>query len=85
MDLSELSVESSGYAEIVRIMAPLIDDNNAPDENGWTPIYRAAYNGNTEVIKILAPLINNPNAPNKKEGLQFIVHHALDILKLSKS
>ena len=65
VDLSELSVESSGYAEIVRIMAPLIDNNNVPDENGWTPIYRAAYNGNTEVIKILAPLINNPNAPNK--------------------
>ena len=51
----------SGYADIIRIMAPLIDNNNVPDENGWTPIYRAAYNGNTEVIKILAPLINNPN------------------------
>ena len=54
----------SGYADIIRIMAPLIDNPNAPGENGWTPIYRAAYNGNTEVVKILAPLTDNPNAPN---------------------
>ena len=53
-----------GYADIIRIMAPLIDNPNAPGENGWTPIYRAAYNGNTEVVKILAPLTDNPNAPN---------------------
>ena len=36
---------------------------NDPDENGYTPIYKAAELGCNEVIKYLAPLTDNPNAP----------------------
>ena len=41
--------------EIVRLVAPLTDNPNAPNEDGSTPIHRAAYNGHTEIVKILAP------------------------------
>ena len=50
--------------EIVKILAPLIDNPNAPNRNGETPIYWAALRGHTEIVKILAPLTDNPNAPN---------------------
>ena len=53
-----------GHAEIVKILAPLTDNPNAPDEYGETLIYWAAYWGHTEIVKILAPLTANPNAPN---------------------
>ena len=43
----------------------MIDNPNAPDNYGNTPIHRAAMNGHTEIVKILAPLTDNPNAPNK--------------------
>ena len=52
--------------EIVRILAPLMDNPNAPDENGDTPIHEAALNGHTEIVKILGPLTDNPNTPNNK-------------------
>ena len=42
-----------------------IENTNALDINGRTPIYWASYRGDTEIIKILAPLTDNPNAPNK--------------------
>ena len=68
-DLSHFSLpESSGYstsADIVRIMAPLIENPNAPGEYGRTPIGQAAWIGHTEIVKILAPLTDNPNAPDK--------------------
>ena len=57
-------VSSIENTEIVKILAPLTDNPNAPDENGWTPIHEAALNGHTEIVKILTPLTNNPNAPN---------------------
>ena len=50
--------------EIVKILAPLTDNPNAPNNNGDTPIYWAAQKGHTEIVKILAPLTDNPNAPN---------------------
>ena len=50
--------------EIVKVLAPLTENPNAPNENGVTPIHRAAYHGYTEIIKILAPLTDNPNTPN---------------------
>ena len=70
-DLSDL------YEEIVRIMAPLIENPNAPrmvdinffskrNNYNCTPIYFAAHNGSTEIVKILAPLTDNPNAPNEE-------------------
>ena len=54
-----------GHTEIVKILAPLTDDPNAPDKNGDTPIHHAANEGYTKIVKILAPLTDNPNAPNK--------------------
>ena len=44
----------------------MTDNPNAPDANGKTPIYWAAYYGHTEIVKILVPLTNNPNAPNNR-------------------
>ena len=58
----ELSDEDT---EIVKILAPLTDNPNAPDEEGVTPIFWAACCGNTEIVKILAPLTDNPNAPDE--------------------
>ena len=54
--------------EIVKILAPLTVNPNAPpvsDGFGRTPIYWAAYNGHTEIVKFLAPLTDNPNVPNR--------------------
>ena len=59
----ELSDENT---EMVKILAPLTDNPNAPDRNGDTPIHEAAENGHTEIVKILVPLTDNPNAPNNK-------------------
>ena len=49
---------------INKILAPLTDNPNAPNEDGETPISCAIKNGNIEIVKILAPLTDNPNAPN---------------------
>ena len=71
-----------GYVELVKILAPLTDNPNAPDKHGNTPIYWAAVCGNTEIAKILAPLSDNINA---SDILHFIVQNIMDIPKLSKS
>ena len=54
----------NSHTEIVKILAPLTDNPNAPDEDGRTPIFWAAFKGNTEIVKILAPLTNHPSAPD---------------------
>ena len=64
------SAASNGHTEIVKILAPLTDNPNAPDYLGRTPIYRAAYKGHTEIVKILSPLTDNPNAPNEDGNTQ---------------
>ena len=68
----ELSNEDTeivkGYAEIVKlvkILAPSMDNPNAPNNDGDTPTHWAAYHGHTEIVKILAPVIGHPNAPDK--------------------
>ena len=49
--------------EIVKVLAPLTKNHNAPTNVGvFTPIYEAAFKGHTEIVKILAPLTDNPNA-----------------------
>ena len=53
------------HREIVKILAPLTANPNAPNNNGYTPIGAAVLFGHTEIVKILAPLTDNPNAPNK--------------------
>ena len=50
--------------KIVKILAPLTENLNAQDKDGYTPIIFAANKGHTEIVKILVPLTNNPNAPN---------------------
>ena len=50
--------------EIVRIMAPLLENPNAPDKWGKTPIFFAVLRGHTEIVKILAPLTIFPNVPD---------------------
>ena len=57
------TMEDLSATKIVRIMAPLIDNPNAPNKYGRTPIFCAAGLGLTEIVKILAPLTDKPNAP----------------------
>ena len=59
-------VKGNSYEEtqIVKILAPLMTNSNAPDTYGRTPVYFAAQNGHTEMVKTLVPLTDNPNAPN---------------------
>ena len=58
--------QNVGHTEIVKFLAPLTNNPNAPDDYGYTPIFWAAYYGHTEIVKILIPLTRNPNAPIKK-------------------
>ena len=55
----------SNKAKIVKILAPLMVNPNAPKVCGWTPIDAAAYRGNLDIIEVLAPLTENPNALNQ--------------------
>ena len=47
--------EWKGHVEMVKIIAPLTDNPNAPKQDGITPIHKAAYIGHTKIVKILAP------------------------------
>ena len=63
----ELAV-NKGRADIIKILAPLSINPNAPTAGGildWTPIYLATVRGDIEVIKALIPWTDNPNAPNR--------------------
>ena len=59
------SWECNENTEIIKILAPLTDNPNAPTETGRTPMHQAALYGHTEIVKILAPLTDNPNAPDR--------------------
>ena len=48
-----------GHLDIVKILAPLTNNPNAPTKEGITPIYWAAKKGYTEIMKILATLTQN--------------------------
>ena len=50
--------------DIIKILAPLTENPNAPDESRYTPIHLATFWGHIESVKSLAPLTKNPNAPN---------------------
>ena len=71
--------------EVVKILAPLTDNPNAPNNNGSTPIYWASENGHTEIVKILAPLTDNPNAPNDDGQTPMDVAKSKDIRDILKS
>ena len=47
---------NKGYADIVRFLAPLVDNPNAPDPYGWTPIQHAANMGYADILSVLGPL-----------------------------
>ena len=71
--------------EIVKILAPLTENPNAPNENGDTPIFWAARHGRTEIVKTLAPLTYNPNAPdtNGYTPIYIAAHHGhTEIIKI---
>ena len=59
-----LSGNNQKSVKIVTLMAPLMENPNAPNGDGNTPIHTAAENGHTEIVEILAPLTDNPNAPD---------------------
>ena len=59
------TVTSNEDKDIIKILAPLTENLNAPDEFGDTPIFWAVQNGHTEIVKILAPLTENPNTPDR--------------------
>ena len=44
-------------------MLPFYENFNAPDRDGWTPIYSAAQDGHLDVLKLLVPLCKNFNDP----------------------
>ena len=66
-----------GHVDVVKSLAPLIDNPNAPLLDGRTPIFSAAQNGHIDVIKVLTPFTDNPNAPDKS-GDTPIYRAALD-------
>ena len=53
-----------GNTEIVKFLASLTKNPNAPNKYGNTPIHEAAIKSHTEIVKFLAPLTDNPNAPD---------------------
>ena len=57
--------------DVVKALAPLIENINASDKNGFTPIHHASAEGQIDVIKFLAPLTETPNAPDN-DGPQCI-------------
>ena len=65
MESCKKEESSAENTEIVKILAPLTDNPNAPDKYGETPIIMATCLGHTEIVKILASLTDNPNASNK--------------------
>ena len=54
-----------GHLDVIKFLAPLIENPNAPNIYGDTPIHEAASFGHLDVIRFLAPLTENPNKPNK--------------------
>ena len=57
MELTDLEIE------IVKILTPLIENPNAPDEYGETPTHAAERMRHTKVVIFLDSLTGNPNAP----------------------
>ena len=74
--------------EIFRFLLPQVEDPNAPNSSGWTPLQNAAIEGNTDIFIFLAPQVANPDAPapnghtplqlaknnNHKEIVEFLAH-----------
>ena len=65
LQLSEDRPESL-HVDVVKALAPLIENLNASDKIGITPIHHATYNRQLDVIRFLAPLTKTPNVPDQK-------------------
>ena len=50
-----------GHDTIAKIFATLLEDPNAPDKSGDTPLHKAVSNGHIEIAKILVPLCDDLN------------------------
>ena len=74
---------SNENMDIIKILAPLIDNPNA-NIHGNTPIYWAAYYGHIGVVKILAPLTENPDAPNDFGNTPSSVTYNAEIYRILK-
>merc|ERR1719219_3305715 len=72
------------YLEIVKILASLSDNPNAPDNYGCTPIFYATKSGQTEIVRYLAPLCHNPNSPNRDGTTPLFVAARLGHLEIIK-
>ena len=70
---------------VQKFLAPLTENPNAPNKNGWTPIHKAAMNGYTEIVKILVSLTENPNAPNNDEETPSSVAKNAEIRRILES
>ena len=55
-----------GNIDVVKAIAPLFDNPNLPDNNGWTTMHRAASRGRLEVVKFLTTLVEDSNFPDKE-------------------
>ena len=75
----------NGDTDFVKILVPLTNNPNAPDEYEQTPIHWATLHGHTEIVKILAPLTDNPNAPNDIGETPMDVAESKDIRDILKS
>jgi len=42
-----------GHLEVLRLLLDHGADKDAADEDGYTPLYRACYEGHLEIIKLL--------------------------------
>ena len=52
------------YTEVVKILAPLVDNPNVQNLYGCTSLQVAAEEGYTDIFKLLASRVENPNAPH---------------------
>ena len=55
-----------GIIDLVKILAPLTTNPNAPNEDDVTAIHYAAKRGHVEIINILASFTINPNFPSHR-------------------
>jgi ankyrin repeat protein len=58
---AERPTANTKYTDVIKALLPFTDNPNASDPNGWTPLQRAAKNGNAEIVKLLLPVSDNPN------------------------
>ena len=59
--VQEAGTNLENYTEVVKILAPLVDNTNVQNPYGWTSLQEAASKGYTEIVKVLAPLADNLN------------------------